>query len=108
MTDNPRFTLYGSEYTVINASKADAPCDFTATIAGRCCESGDIIQEDVSLAKPERGDNIAVLVTGAYNYAMASNYNRIPRPPIVMIRNDGTEYVAVERETYEDLCLREL
>lgn len=108
MTDNPRFTLYGSEYTVINASKADAPCDFTATIAGRCCESGDIIQEDVALARPERGDNIAVLVTGAYNYAMASNYNRIPRPPIVMIRNDGTEYVAVERETYEDLCLREL
>ena len=108
MTDNPRFTLYGSEYTVINASKSDAPCDFTATIAGRCCESGDIIQEDVALARPERGDNIAVLVTGAYNYAMASNYNRIPRPPIVMIRGDGTEYVAVERETYEDLCLREL
>ena len=108
MTDNPRFTLYGSEYTVINASKANAPCDFTATIAGRCCESGDIIQEDVAIARPERGNNIAVLVTGAYNYAMASNYNRIPRPPIVMIRNDGTEYVAVERETYEDLCLREL
>lgn len=108
MTDNPRFTLYGSAYTVINASKADAPCNFTATIAGRCCESGDIIQENIELAKPERGENIAVLVTGAYNYAMASNYNRIPRPPIVMIRDDGTEYVAVERETYEDLCLREL
>lgn len=108
MTDNPRYTLYGSEYTVLTANKASAPCDLTATIAGRCCESGDIIQEDVALAAPVRGDKIAVLVTGAYNYAMASNYNRIPRPPIVMIKADGTDYTVVKRETYEDLCEREM
>lgn len=108
MTDNPRFTLYGSQYTVLTANKANAPLDLCATIAGRCCESGDIIQEDVKLATPERGDNIAVLVTGAYNYAMASNYNRIPRPPVVMLKADGEDYVAVKRETYEDLCEREL
>ena len=108
MTDNPRFTLYGSQYTVLTANKADAPLDITATIAGRCCESGDIIQEDVALATPVRGDRLAVLVTGAYNYAMASNYNRIPRPPVVMIKKDGDDYTAVKRETYEDLCEREL
>ena len=103
MTDNPRYTLYGSPYTVINASRADAPADFTATLAGRCCESGDILQEDVSMARPKRGDIMAVLTTGAYNYAMASNYNRVPRPPVVMLR-DGESYVAVRRETYADLC----
>lgn len=103
MTDNPRYTLYGSEYTVINASHADRPADYTATLAGRCCESGDIIQRDVKLAKPVRGDIAAVLTTGAYNYSMASNYNRVPRPPVVFLA-DGDSYVAVERESYEHLC----
>lgn len=102
MTDNPRYTLYESEYTVINASKASAAADYTATIAGRCCESGDLIQENVSIAKPLRGDIIAVLTTGAYNYSMASNYNRVPRPPVVMLNENGS-YIAVRRETYEDL-----
>jgi diaminopimelate decarboxylase len=85
MTDNPRYALYQSDYTVITANKADKPTDYVCTIAGRCCESGDLIQENVKIAKPERGDKIAVLVTGAYNYSMASNYNRVPRPPIVML-----------------------
>ena len=76
--------------------------DLVATIAGRCCESGDLIQEDVSIARPVRGDRIAVLVTGAYNYSMASNYNRIPRPPIVLL-SGGEDRLAVRRETYEDL-----
>lgn len=103
MTDNPRFALYQSPYTVCNASRMLDDEGFTCTVAGRCCESGDIIQEDVSIAKPERGDKIAVLVTGAYNYSMSSNYNRIPRPPVVMIDKDGEDRVAVRRETYADL-----
>jgi len=103
MTDNPRYTLYGSEYTVVNASRADQPADYVATLAGRCCESGDILQRDVRLAKPRRGDIVAVLTTGAYNYSMASNYNRVARPPVVMLK-DGDSYVAVRRETYADLC----
>ncbi len=103
MTDNPRYTLYGADYTVINASRATSPCDYEATLAGRCCESGDILQRDVTIAKPSRGDIVAVLTTGAYNYSMASNYNRVPRPPVVMLSN-GESYVAVRRETYEDLC----
>ena len=72
--------------------------------SGRCCESGDILQENVTLpANTTRGDILAVLTTGAYNYAMSSNYNRIPRPPVVMLRN-GESYVAVKRETFEDVC----
>ncbi len=106
MTDNPRYTLYQSQYTVLNASKMDEPCDFECTLAGRCCESGDLLAEDVKIARPERGDVIAVLVTGAYNYSMASNYNRVPRPPIVMI-SDGKPYVAVRRESFEDLMYLE-
>ena len=107
MTDNPRYTLYGSAYTVINASKASETPDVTATIAGRCCESGDLIQENVEIKKPNRGDIIAVLVTGAYNYAMASNYNRIPRPPIVAIEN-GQDRIIVKRESFEDLVKNEI
>lgn len=102
MSDNPRYTLYESDYTVLCANRMHAPQDFVCTIAGRCCESGDLIQENVSIAEPQRGDIIAVLTTGAYNYSMASNYNRIPRPPVVMV-NEGTSYVAVRRETFDDL-----
>lgn len=108
MTDNPRYALYQSPYTVCTASRMLEKENFTCTVAGRCCESGDIIQEDVKIAKPERGDILAVLVTGAYNYSMASNYNRIPRPPIVMIDKNGNDYVAVRRETYADLCERDI
>ena len=103
MPDNPRFALYESPYTVILASRANDKADFTATIAGRCCESGDIIQNDVLIPKPQRNEILAVLTTGAYNYSMASNYNRIPRPPVVMLSDKG-DYVAVKRETIEDIC----
>lgn len=102
MTDNPRYALYGSRYTVLNADHADAEADFTCTIAGCCCESGDLIQEDIAIAKPVRGEHIAVCVTGAYNYAMSSNYNKVPRPPIVMLK-DGQSRIAVRRETFADL-----
>ena len=108
MTDNPRFALYGSAYTVYVAERPNDAADFRADVAGRCCESGDIIQEDVPMPKPVRGEHIAVAVTGAYNYSMASNYNRIPRPPVIMLKGDGTEYPAVCRESYEDLCRNEL
>lgn len=107
MTDNPRFALYRSEYTVLNASRMMGSADYECTIAGRCCESGDRIAEDVKITKPERGDIIAVLTTGAYNYSMASNYNRIPRPAMIMI-SDGQARTVVKRESYEDLIKNEL
>lgn len=109
MTDNPRFALYRSPYTVMLANRANDTCEsFRCSVVGRCCESGDIIQENVELpADTQRGDTVAVLTTGAYNYSMASNYNRIPRPPIVMLR-DGEDYVAVRRETFEDICRNDI
>lgn len=107
MCDNPRYALYNSPYTVLNASRAAEDPDLTATIGGRCCESGDLIQEDVKIKRPERGEKLAVLVTGAYNYSMASNYNRLPRPAVVMLK-DGRDTLAVRRETYEDLVRNDL
>lgn len=107
MTDNPRFALYKSEYTVLNASRADVPADYECTVAGRCCESGDRIAENISIAKPERGDVIAVLTTGAYNYAMASNYNRVPKPAMIMIK-EGTPRLVIKRESYADMMKNEL
>ncbi|MBQ9085166.1 MAG: diaminopimelate decarboxylase [Clostridia bacterium] len=104
MTDNPRFALYGSPYTVLPVYGPVTDNAMIASVVGRCCESGDIIQENVPM--PEsigRGDLIAVLTTGAYNYSMASNYNRIPRPPVVMISKSG-DYLAVRRETYADVA----
>jgi diaminopimelate decarboxylase len=107
MTDNPRFALYKSDYTVVNASKADGEADFMCTVAGRCCESGDRIAEDIKIARPERGDVIAVLGTGAYNYAMAMNYNRVPRPAMIFI-SEGKDRLVVRRQTFEDLIECEL
>ena len=102
MTDNPRYALYRSRYTVMLANRANDSADFLCTVAGRCCESGDLIGEDLMLPKPAEGDILAVLVTGAYNYAMASNYNCITKLPIVMIA-DGEDRLAVRRETYDDM-----
>lgn len=107
MSDNPRYALYQSPYTAVIANKADREKDFLCTIAGKCCESGDLIQEDIKIQTPEFGDVLAVFSTGAYNYSMASNYNKIPRPPIVMV-SGGKDYVAVKRETYEDLMKNEI
>ncbi len=103
MPDNPRYALYSSKYTAIIANKANEKADYPCTVAGRCCESGDLIGEGMMIQAPERGDTMAVLVTGAYNYSMASNYNRLPRPPIVAVEG-GKCKIAVQRETYEDLC----
>ena len=107
MTDNPRFALYESPYIVYVANKMNEERDFIADVVGRCCESGDIIQENVSLANAGRYDIIAVLTTGAYNYSMASNYNRLPRPPVVMLK-DGKDYLAVKRESLEDLVRNDI
>ena len=107
MTDNPRYALYGSQYTSCIANRANEVADFECTIAGRCCESGDLIAENVKLAKPERGDILAVMVTGAYNYAMASNYNRVPRPAIVALNEEGSK-VVLKRETYADVAMNDM
>ena len=107
MTDNPRFALYGSAYTVHLANRMTETADFTCDLVGRCCESGDIIQPQITIPAPQRGDVVAVCTTGAYNYSMASNYNRVPRPAIVMVKG-GESYVAVKRESFEDLTANDL
>lgn len=107
MADNPRYALYQSPYTVEIANKMNEEKTFVCTVAGRCCESGDMIQENVPLPEPERGDTVAVCTTGAYNYAMASNYNRLPRPPMITLTANG-ERIAVKRESLEDLIKNEL
>lgn len=102
MGDNPRYILYDALYDGVLANRAnDNPCE-TVTVCGKCCESGDIIIKDAYLPKAESGDILAVMSTGAYNYSMASNYNRIPRPPVIMVQN-GTSKIAVKRETYDDI-----
>ena len=107
MTDNPRYALYQSPYTVLPAGRMKEQADFVCTLAGRCCESGDLIQENITLPRPERDDLIAVLTTGAYNFSMASNYNRLCRPALIMIR-DGEARLAVRRQTFEDLTACDL
>ena len=107
MGDNPRYILYQSTYELICANKADKPKDFKITLAGRCCESGDLIQEDALVQQVEPGDIMAVLSTGAYNYSMSSNYNRIPKPPVVMV-SGGESRVVVRRETYEDIIAKDM
>ena len=107
MPDNPRYALYASRYTALIANKAAEPCVDEYTVAGRCCESGDLIGEKMPLQRAERGDKLAVLVTGAYNYTMASNYNRIPKAPIVTV-SGGVDKLTVKRESFEDLTHNEL
>jgi diaminopimelate decarboxylase len=109
MPDNPRFALYKANYTCLLANKINEEKNFKCSVVGRCCESGDIIQENVDLpASVTRGDIVAVCTTGAYNYSMASNYNRLPRPPIVMLRGGNEDYIAVRRESLADLCLNDM
>ena len=107
MTDNPRYALYGSRYTVYLASRPEDEKDLTADVVGRCCESGDIVQPNVKLPEPRRGEILAVCTTGAYNYSMASNYNRVNRPAMVMVTPDSA-YVAVRRESLEDLVRNDI
>ena len=102
MFDNPRYALYQSKYTVLLANRADEACTEKVTIAGKCCESGDLIAVVVPLPEAERGDIAAVLSTGAYNYSMASNYNRNFIPPAILVHGGKAEYI-VKPQTYDDL-----
>lgn len=107
MPDNPRPALYEAKYDAVVANKVNLPIENVVTIAGKCCESGDILIWDLPVPHIESGDILAVLSTGAYNYSMASNYNRIPRPAVVMVK-EGQDRLSVRRETYHDLLEREL
>ncbi len=102
MFDNPRFCLYESKYTALLANRADEQPTELVSIAGKCCESGDLIGVNMNLPEAKTGDVLAVLSTGAYNYSMASNYNRNLIPPAVLVKDGRAEYI-VKPQTYEDL-----
>ena len=102
MSDNPRPITYQALYRVVVANRMSATLDETVTIAGKHCESGDILIKDARLPKTQPGDILVVMGTGAYNYSMASNYNRLPRPAAVVV-NQGEANLILQRETYEDL-----
>ena len=107
MADNPRYALYEAPYYCLIANKADKDMDFKADIAGRCCESGDIIQPGVTIQHCSYGDILAVCVTGAYNYSMSSNYNRLEKPALVIVSKDRAR-LGIKRETLEDLTRNDL
>jgi len=102
MTDNPRPALYGAKYWAVAAGKMDREPTETVTVAGKCCESGDVLIEGLKVPPLERGDLLAVLNTGAYTFSMASNYNRIPRPAALLV-SPGRADVIAERQTYDDV-----
>jgi diaminopimelate decarboxylase len=107
LPDNPRPMLYGAVYEASIADRHDDPRTEEVTVAGKCCESGDILIRDIELQTPVPGDTLAVLTTGAYNHSMASNYNRLPRPAMVLT-DAGKHRLSVRRESFEDLVAREL
>lgn len=102
MFDNIRPALYQAEYEAVIASKCNNKPQETVAIAGKCCESGDIIIDKIDLPIAKRGDILAVFTTGAYNYSMASNYNRNPIPPVVMVEDGKADY-AVKPQTFDDI-----
>lgn len=110
MSDNPRPITYQSVYRAVVANKMSVPCTETVTLAGKHCESGDILIKNAQLPKTQANDILVVMGTGAYNYSMASNYNRLPRPAAVVVAN-GEANLILQRETYQDLirqdCLPE-
>ena len=107
MSDNIRPSLYDAKYDAIIANRADENTDDLVTICGKCCESGDILIKDIMLPTPKRDDIIAVFTTGAYGYSMASNYNKLPKPAVVMIK-DGKVFEIIKRQSYEDMIKNEL
>lgn len=106
MSDNPRPITYQSVYRTVIANKMSAPLTETVTVAGKHCESGDVVIKDATLPQTEPGDILVVMATGAYNYSMASNYNRIGRPAAVLV-NEGEANLIIERETYQHLLERD-
>ncbi|MCI3920231.1 diaminopimelate decarboxylase [Paenibacillus sp. TRM 82003] len=107
MSDNPRPALYDAVYEAALANRANDAPEEIVSIAGKCCESGDMLIWDLNLPKVVPGDTLAVFCTGAYNYSMASNYNRIRRPAVVFVK-DGAAELVVRRETYEDLVSNDI
>jgi diaminopimelate decarboxylase len=102
MADNPRVALYQAQYEGLIANKADQKREKLVTITGKCCESGDMLIWDIQVAPPQPGDIMAIFSTGAYNYSMASNYNRLTRPAMVIVQNGQADLI-IARETYQDL-----
>jgi diaminopimelate decarboxylase len=107
MSDNLRPMLYGARYEAAIADRVEAPSTHLSTVAGMHCESGDILIRDIALAEPRVGDVLVTPATGAYGYAMANNYNGVPRPPVIFCRN-GDARLVVRRETYEELTARDV
>jgi diaminopimelate decarboxylase len=107
MSDNPRPITYQSRYRAVVANRLSAPLTETVTIAGKHCESGDILIQEASLPVVQRGDILVVMDTGAYNYSMSSNYNRLPRPAAVLVK-EGEANLILKRETYEDLLRQDV
>ena len=108
MSDNPRYALYRSAYTCLPAGKMKEERNMVAHLVGRCCESGDIIQPDVSLPSSiTRGDLIAVCTTGAYNFSMASHYNTLPVPPVVLL-TESEDRLIVKRESFAEMIQNQL
>ena len=106
LPDNPRPALYEAKYEAVIANKFKEKPEMIVTIAGKCCETGDILIHDLSVPKVRKGDVLAVLSTGAYNYSMASNYNKLPRPAVVLL-DKNRDKVIVNRETYDDILKNE-
>ena len=107
MADNPRYALYKAKYEAMLANKMNEEADTTYTVAGKCCESGDMLVMDAKLPRAEQGDLLLVSSTGAYNYSMSSNYNRLPKLPVVFVK-EGTSRLVVKGETLEDLIRQDI
>ncbi len=107
MSDNPRPITYQSIYGVVVANRLSQPTTETVTIAGKHCESGDILIKNAMLPETQAGDCLVVMATGAYNYSMASNYNRLPRPAAVLVGNQEVNII-LQRETYQDLLRKDI
>ena len=107
MTDNIRPALYQAQYTGVLANRAGEEKTETVTFCGKCCESGDILIKDIKTAAPKTGDILAIFTTGAYGYSMASNYNKNPKPAVVMT-DQGKEKVIVKRQSYEEIIEDEI
>lgn len=107
MTDNPRYALYQAKYDALLANKPCPEKVEKVTIAGKCCESGDLIAKDIFMPEAQKGDIIVVMATGAYNYSMASNYNRIPKPPVILVK-EGNARVIVRGEDFEDMIRNDI
>ncbi|AOR24619.1 diaminopimelate decarboxylase [Clostridium taeniosporum] len=107
MSDNIRPALYNAKYECMLANEVKRDLEELVTICGKCCESGDILLNDINISVPKSNDILAVMTTGAYGYSMSNNYNKIPRPPVVMIKDNKARLIC-KRETYEDLIKNEI